>query len=143
MENFFLALSTFFALISPMIGITSIFKGTYKPQRTTRAIFLIISLIFLLSLFKQQNKSGILLAIIQFCMSCGIFVLSFKYGVGGSSKSDFFVFCLAMAAILAWRITNDPRTALYIGIFADVVGFSPTILKSYRFPYSEEPKFYL
>jgi hypothetical protein len=64
MREVFLTLSVLVGLATPLIGIYSIFKGEYKPQRITRLIFLIITLIFVFSLISQNDKSGIFLALL-------------------------------------------------------------------------------
>jgi len=44
--------------------------------------------------------------------------------------------------IVAWQTTKDPVLGLYLGIIADFVGTVPTIIKSYRFPNTENWSFY-
>jgi hypothetical protein len=72
-----------------------------------------------------------------------MFILSLKYGVGGKDKLDFIVLGLAILAICIWKITDNPTLALYMSLLADFIGFSPTLLKSYKFPETEDPKYYL
>jgi hypothetical protein len=65
-----------------------------------------------------------------------------KYGVGGSSKSDIIVFISVMMTLIAWKTTNNAELALYLSILTDIIGFFPTIVKSYTQPFTEDPKFY-
>lgn len=142
MPNIFLILSSVIGLLSPIIGIRSILKGEFKPQRTTRLILLILTSIFVASLYAQGDKSSIYLALLQWCGSIAIFVLSLKYGVGGKDKIDYVVLGLAVLAIVIWKITDNPTLALYMSILADFIGILPTLIKSYKSPESEDPKFY-
>lgn len=142
MQNTFLIISTLIGFLTPIIGIRSILKGEFKPQRITRFILLIISSIFVASLFAQNNQTAIYLALLQLAGSLAIFILSIKFGVGGTDKSDFIVLFLAISAIVIWRITDNPALALYMSLFADFIGISPTLIKSFRSPETEDPKFY-
>ena len=57
--------------------------------------------------------------------------------------TDIACLILAIVGIVAWQTTNDPVLGLYFGILADFMGTVPTIIKTWRFPKSEEPQFYI
>ena len=142
LKNICLIISSIFGLISPVIAIRSILIGEFKPQRTTRTIFLIINLLFVTTLLAQGDKIGIALAIIQFTSSVFIFLLSIKFGVGGTNKSDIIVFICAIITLVIWKTTENPTLALYMSIITDIIAISPTIYKSFKQPFTEDPKFY-
>ncbi len=141
-HTIFLYLSTIIGLITPIIGIIAIFKGTYRPQRTTRLIFLFITSLFVATLFAQGDRNGIILALIQLMSSTLIFILSLKYGMGGKGKLDITVLLLALFAIVVWKITDSPFLALTMSVIADLIGFSPTLIKAYMLPHTEDWRFY-
>lgn len=142
MTQIFLIISSVFALITSIFGIYFIFKGEYKPQRMTRTISVIINTIFVLSLFFGGDKSAIYLAMGGWISSIIIFILAFKYGIGGKSKFDFLVLGLSITSIIIWKITDNPIIALYFSIFAGFFGMIPTVFKSYMQQYTENPIFY-
>jgi hypothetical protein len=143
MSNIFLTLSIVVGLFSSVIGVYSIFKGEFKPHRITRLILLInISIIFF-SLLLLGDITAVWLSGVQLLLGLIIFVLSFKYGVGGQSKSDFLILFLAFVIIIIWQTSNDSLLALNLSILLDLVGFIPPIYKCFVKPYSEDPKFYL
>lgn len=143
MQNVFLSISIIIGLFTPVIGIYSIFKGNYKPQRITRIVLLVITTLFVLTLYVQGDTSGIFLAILQLASCFMIFVLSIKFGIGGRTKIDLIVLAMALCIIVIWQLTQDAELALYLAILADLVGFFPTIVKSYRMPYTESKIFYM
>jgi hypothetical protein len=49
---------------------------------------------------------------------------------------------MAALTIALWQVTDDPKIALYFAILSDIIGFSPTIIKCYKLPFTEDPKFY-
>lgn len=136
-------LSIIFGLITPIIAIRSIFKGEYKPQRITRLIFLILSLLFVGTLSELENGIAIALAFVGTFANIIIFTLSLKYGMGGYSREDILVFVLAMISLLVWKTTNNPALGLMFSLLTDFLGLLPTIVKSYKQPYTEAPLFYL
>lgn len=141
-KEIFLIISIIFGLISPLIAIRSILIGEYKPQRITRVIFLIVLSLSVTSLYLSGDRIGLVLAIVQWINCLVIFLLSIKYGIGGRNKSDFFVFISALITLIIWKTTGDSVIALYMSIATDLIGISPTLIKSYRQPYTEDPKFY-
>ena len=143
LQTIFITLSLIFGLITPIIGITSIFKGVYKPQRMTKFIYLIISVVIIASMVFSNDTSAIYLALVQGLATLGIFTLSLKYGVGGVGKLDLGVLVLALLAIVGWKTTNNPFVGLYLSVFADAVGIIPTLPKIYKDPHSEEPFYYI
>lgn len=134
--------STLVALITPFIGVMAILKGEFKPQRTTRALVFLTMSIFLGSLIAQEDRSGIYFATVQFILTAIIFILSLKYGVGGTSRTDIIVFICAMATLFAWKTTDNAILALYLSILTDIIAISPTLVKSFKNPETEEWKFY-
>jgi hypothetical protein len=142
LQQIFLIISTIIGFISSGIAIRSIFQGVYKPQRITRLVLLIVSSIFFFSLLFLGNTTAIWLAVPQFLLSIIIFVLAFKYGMGGRSKFDIFILILALITILLWQTTKDSLLALNLSILVDFIGVSPTIVKCFKQPDTEEPKFY-
>lgn len=142
-KQIFLIVSIVVGLISPLIGIYSILKGIYKPQRMTRVIFLIITFLSFATLLAQGDRIAVALAFTQFIGSMIIFLLSFKFGMGGYSRFDVIVLSGAIITLLIWKTTENPTLALYASIATDFIGLLPTIIKTYKKPHTEDPRFYL
>jgi len=142
MQDIFLIISTVIGLITPIIGIRAVLRGEYKPHRITRLVLLIVTVLFVATLVAQNDRTALYLALAQVIGSIGIFILSIKYGVGGTSKMDAVVFLGAMASLVIWKTTNNPALGLYASILTDLIGFSPTIVKAWKDHKSEDWKFY-
>lgn len=141
-KQIFLYVSIFLGFITPIIGVRSILKGEYKPQRITRLLLFIVTAIFVGTLFSQGDRIGLFLAIPSFIGSTAIFILSIKYGVGGRSKMDIITLIGALFSLVVWKVTDNPTLGLYASILTDFIGFSPTLVKSYKEPYTESYLFY-
>ncbi len=71
---------------------------------------------------------------------CGIiFLLSFKYGEKTITKSDICFLILALLALALWRIANQPVLSIILLTLTEVLGFLPTVRKSWNKPWSESP----
>lgn len=142
MEHVFLALSVIFALLSPVIGITAVLMGNFRPQRMTRLLIFVISLLFVGSLWEQGDRNGIYVAGAQLLGGMVLLLLSIKRGMGGTNRLDLLVLALALASLLAWKATNNPLLGLLMSIVTDLIAFSPTLVKTWKYPETEEWKFY-
>lgn len=143
MKLFFLTLSIIVGFISPLIGIYSIVKGDFRPQRMTRFLIFLITLLFVGTLFAQGDRNGIFIASAQLIGGFIIFLLSIKKGIGGYGKLDIAVFFMTIASLVVWRTTQNPTIGLLMSILTDIIAFSPTIVKTWLLPDTEEWKFYM
>jgi hypothetical protein len=142
MHSFFILLTVIQGFISQSIGIFAVLKGSYKPQRMTRLIYLLMSILIVGALFLQGSQDAIFLAIAQGIGTALLFLLSLKYGVGGTTKLDFATLISFIIILIIWKLTNDPVLALFLSILTDLIGFIPTAEKTWRLPHTEEWKFY-
>ncbi len=143
MKSFFLTLSIVFGFITPIIGITAVVRGNFKPQRMTRLLIFLISLLFVGTLFEQGDKNGIFLALAQLIGSFIILTLSIKKGMGGTEKFDFLVFFLVALSLIIWKTTKNPGLGLTLSILTDFLAFLPSLIKTWKYPQTEDWKFYL
>lgn len=58
------------------------------------------------------------------------------------TRIDWFFFVSAMSSLPFWYFTSDPLWAVVILTVVDVLGFGPTIRKTYDFPHSESLLFF-
>ncbi len=142
MQQTFFYLSIIQGFISQAIGIYAIFKGTYKPQRTTRLIYFLMNILFIGTLIAQGSWDALGFAFAQNLGGAVIFFLSFKYGVGGYSKVDIITLIGAFISGSTWVLTKNPTLALLMAITTDSIAFMPTLIKIFKFPKTEDWRFY-
>lgn len=143
LKNIFLVLSTVISLSAYFVGIRFIFKGSFRPQRTTWFLMAVISALFVATLLVQGDRNAVWLASAIFVGNFLIFLLSIKNGIGGKSKSDMVVLLMVVISLLVWYITKNPLLALVMSIIADFIAFLPTMIKSWFLPWTEEWMFYV
>ena len=62
------------------------------------------------------------------------------------TKFDIFSLIIAICGLVVWKVFDDPSyvvIAFLAGLFADMAGFMPTIIKTFKMPKSEDPIIYL
>lgn len=143
MQQIFLILSIVAGFVSPVIGISSVLKGNFKPQRMTRFLIMLVSFLFVGTLFANGDTNGIYLASAQLLGSMAMFYLSLKRGIGGNTRLDWTVFAMAIGSLIVWQTTNIAFLGLVMSIVTDFIGFVPTLIKTWNHPETEEWKFYM
>lgn len=141
-QTILIVISTILALVAPVVYIRSILKGGAKPHRTTRLVLLVITTLSATSLWANGSRIAFWLALAAVIGSTTIFTLSIKYGMGGWGKLDIGCLVIAFFGIVLWQLTNNPFLGLASSIVADFVGMVPTLVKTYRFPETEEWRFF-
>lgn len=133
------AIAGFIAAIAYIPYIISILKGKSKPSRATFFIWSLINFVLLTSYIASGARTTIW-TISAYTVGAFIVLLlslSPKRGMGGFNKLDISCVIGAVIGIVLWIVTDDPRTALYISIIIDALGFVPTFRKVYLDPKSE------
>lgn len=108
-----------------------------KPNRTSYGIWMIIGIINLCAYIASGEKETIWFVISGALFPLIIFSLSFRYGEKCWYRSDTWCLCLALFAIVIWKLTGNPILALVSGLIADALAVIPTLIKIKRNPNSE------
>lgn len=66
-----------------------------------------------------------------------IFFLSLKYGTPDVTSHDVFFLVLALISLGLWLIAEQPVAAVVLIVTTDILGFGPTVRKSWNNPFSE------
>jgi hypothetical protein len=66
-----------------------------------------------------------------------IFFLSLKYGEKKITTLDVVFFSLSLIALLLWLVAKQPVWSTVLIVATDVLGFGPTVRKSWNKPYEE------
>ncbi len=66
-----------------------------------------------------------------------IFFLGLKYGNKEIARSDVVFFLLSLIALFLWLVVKQPVASVILIVLVDILGFAPTVRKSWNKPYSE------
>ena len=117
-------------------------KKKAQPHRITRLVIVLASVAWILGVVGSSNLGGIVFAGIFLARASYLFVMSLKFGVGGSTKLDRACLAIAVLAIVAYLVTGNGWAAVGLAILADLIGYIPTFVKTWRKPTSEDPVFF-
>ena len=135
-------LSILIGLIGQAYYLRSILKRHTKPHLYTWLIWSILCTIgFMAQLTEDQGPGVWALGITSF-FSWVNTALAVKFGEKEITGSDKFCLAFSLIAILPWALTNDPLWSVIIISLIDVIGFYPTIRKTWKKPGEENLQAY-
>ncbi|MGH7246196.1 MAG: hypothetical protein ACREGI_04665 [Candidatus Levyibacteriota bacterium] len=143
-ENFVL-LGAFFNLIGGWSYFIKTLKGEVKPNKVTWFLWALAPLIA----FTAEIKQGVgLQSLLTFMVGFNpliIFLASFVNKKSFWKIHAFDIFCglFSLAGILGWILTHNGNFAIGFSILADGLASLPTVIKSYKFPETEDYKIFL
>ncbi len=66
-----------------------------------------------------------------------IFFVSLKYGEKNVTRSDVIFLALALLSLFLWVVVDQPVWSVILVVLTDILGFGPTLRKSWNKPHSE------
>ena len=130
-----------FAAFVPYIH--TIIRGTTRPHVFSWVTWGTTT--FIVFLAQLEDKGGVgawpigVSGIITICVAALAYVKRADITI---TKTDWLFFISAMSSLPLWYLTSDPVWAVVILTTVDVLGFGPTVRKSYNLPHSESLLFY-
>lgn len=135
-------ISIVIAVVSYIPYFKDIFRNKTKPHLFSWFIFSITTgIIFALQMQGGAGVGGFITLLLTFIFFA-IFVLSFKYGTRDVKTIDIIFLLLALLAIPIWLVAEQPIISVILLVVIDMLGFAPTIRKSWNDPYSETLSMY-
>jgi len=127
-----------FGLIAYIIYIHGMLKNKIKPHAFSWLLWtLTTAIVFTAQVAKNAGagswSTGFTCTI---CLAIGIISL-FKYDKA-YTLTDMIFIGIALLALLPWFLTKDPTASTVIIACIDVVGYIPTLRKSYYYPDEEK-----
>jgi len=122
--------------------IRSVLNGTVKPHIFSWAIWGITTCSVFFAQLADNGGAGAWA--IGFSGSITLFIAILAYNKRGDisiTPSDWAFFSAALAALPIWFFTNNPIWAVMVLTTVDLLGFGPTIRKTWHHPYSESLTF--
>ncbi len=120
-----------------------IIKGRARPARSARVMFLFLLLVTILQQLSVHSGSLIAFTLSELIGSVAVLLLALKHGVGGLSRLDLACYILLVVDIVVWLVTGNALLALHLTVLADLIAFTPTLVKTWRTPKSETALFFV
>ena len=128
------------ALFAVVPYISDILHGTTRPNIFSFALWELLLLISALAQI-SAGASWSILFMVGDLVGTGLIVILclFGYGYGKYGRLELACTALAIIAIAAWQLTQQPVLAIVFAVLADALAAVPTIVKTYKDPWSEAP----
>jgi hypothetical protein len=130
--------ASFLCLVAFFPYISSIIRGTTKPNRASWWIWVTLGTVLCASYYSTGGGITLWAFVFTIIGQLIVAILSLKSGEGGWSNLDRTCLIGAGVSLLLWLWFDDPFVALLFGITIDVFAVIPTIKKSYLDPESED-----
>jgi hypothetical protein len=120
-----------------------ILKGRVRPARSARIMFVCLLMVTILQQLSVQSGSLIAFTGGECIGSVAILALAIKHGVGGFARLDLACYGLLVVDLVVWLVTGNALIALHLSVLADLIAFTPTLVKTWHHPKSETPLFFM
>jgi len=114
-----------------------IFKGETKPHAYTWLIWTITTAIGAAGVWYGGGGLPAITFAGSALMTLVIFFLSFKYGTKNITRSDTIALLVALVAVFIWVGLDNPLWSVIVGVSIDIIGYWPSVRKSFFEPWSE------
>lgn len=112
-------------------------KSETQPHRVTWGMLFLLNLVFFANNLAAGAESSIWLIVASLLSTFTVFILSFKYGVGGGSKLDIVAIVVIFLGVALWLILDSPLASILTNLLVALAGAVPTIKKAYLHPETE------
>jgi hypothetical protein len=125
------------ATISSIVYIRDIFRGNTKPHIYTWLVWLISGTLVFFGQVTAGGGPGSWATGVSAVFTLYIFILAFRYGTKDITRFDKICLALCLVSVIPWLITKNPVLSVVLATFTDVIGFLPTMRKTWHAPRSE------
>ncbi len=127
------------ALGSSFVYVRDIFRGNTKPHLYTWLIWAIVTVLAFLGQLATGGGPGSWATGVSALVTISVLVLCYWFGYGTKDITNFDKVCLVLAliAILPWLLVDSILWSVILASLIDVIGFFPTMRKTWHAPKSE------
>jgi hypothetical protein len=142
MKEILASIAVVFAIIGNIPYLKDVITKKIQPHPYTWFVWSIVSCVIFFGQLEKGAGIGALPTGASEIFTIIIFLFSLRYGFKKIVKKDTYFLVAALLAIIPWILTKDPTVSVIIVVAIDLIGFGPTIRKTWRSPTSETPVLY-
>lgn len=130
------------AVVGNVPYLRDVIKGKIQPHAYTWLVWTIVSGVTFFGQVAKGAGVGAIPTAASEIFTVIIFFFSLKNGFKHVTRTDTIFLIIALLGLIPWALTNDPTISVIIVVAIDLVGFIPTLRKTWRLPRSETPILY-
>ncbi len=111
--------------------------GKTKPHVYTWFVWSLVAFIVFALQISDEAGAGAWVTLVAGILSFLIFLLGLKRGDKDITTSDTAFFIAALAALVLWLVAGQPIVSITLLVTVGILGFLPTLRKSWNKPHSE------
>jgi len=146
----FESLRVFMGAAAAIIGVVQyipyiydIERGTTKPHAISWFIWGLPTAIIWIAQVQAGAEEGAWTTAITTIVCTIIFFLALKRGERKTAMIDWVSLVIALGSVALWSVTDNPFYAVFLATLGDVIGFIPTVRKSFSKPWDETMSTYI
>jgi hypothetical protein len=120
-----------------------IFRGITKPHAYSWLIWGLLTAIAFVGQLSDDGGPGSYVTGVTAAVSFGVFFLALRIGEKEITRSDKLFLTAALLALIPWLLLKDPVLSVVLITIIDLLGFLPTIRKSFYKPHEETLALYV
>ncbi len=118
-------------------------KNKTKPHVFSWFIWTLVTAIVFSLQFQAGAGPGAWITLAITIISFSVFLLGFKSGSRNIALTDVLFLILSLLALALWVLAKQPAISIVLLSTTEMLGFFPTVRKTWNHPYTETLSFYL
>ena len=139
MKLTFAIIAACLAIIGNVPYLRDVIKGKIQPHAYTWFVWTIVSAVTFFGQLAKGAGVGAIPTAASEIFTLIIFLFSLKNGFKHVTKTDTVFLIVALLGLIPWALTNDPTISVIIVVTIDIIGFIPTLRKTWIHPETENP----
>ncbi len=137
MNELIVVVASLLAVVGNVPYLRDVIKGKVKPHPYTWLVWSIVSFVIFFGVLAKGGGLGTIPVAVSEIFTFLIFLFSLKYGLKNPPKRDKYFLILALLGLIPWLLTKDPTISVVIMVTIDLIGFMPTLYKTFHYPKTE------
>ncbi|MFH1158234.1 MAG: hypothetical protein V1721_05050, partial [Pseudomonadota bacterium] len=137
------AFATVISIYTYVPYFTGIYKGKTKPHAFSWIVWALILGITCTAQIVKKGGAGAWITIFETLATSTVAIIALISGEKNITRSDWYSFLAALAAIPLWVMTGSPLLSVILVTIISISGFWPTLRKSWSLPWSEVAQTYI
>ncbi len=138
-EALFAGISIVLSIASYVPYYRGLWRGTVQPHLFTWIIWSLTSGIIFLAATAAGGGAGLWFLLVGLVCQLGVVLVALRqYQQQRIRRLDWVMLGLCFLSVPIWQLTKDPLAAVLLLSFINILGFGPTLLKSWHHPHAED-----
>ncbi len=137
MKEIIIIFASALAVVGNIPYLLDVVRRRVKPHPYTWLVWTIVSFVVFFGALEKGAGTAVIPIAVSEVFTLIIFLFSLKYGFKSPPKRDKYFLAVALLGLIPWILTKDPTISVIVMVSIDLLGFMPTLYKTFCYPKSE------